>query len=371
MLVGAVLRPQQREHGQLDVVRLAAEPVADQPVLGIGEPELPVLRFRGRRAHRPVIIPQAMPGPNPPGLGSPTTAANPTRIVFVGGTGRSGTHVVAQILGRHSELKNISNEVRFHCDPGGFPDLLAGRVSKEQFVDRLRGPWWRGMALHRFSFKGLHRHVPRDAFEAAIARFETAYDADSVVACRALFLELLMPIAAEEDKPGLVEMSVHTILEAPTLHRLFPEARFIHIVRDGRDAGASRVAQARWLDKPRTLKQGLEWWEERMRAIDAAQKQIPGDQYLAVSLDELIELKRRATYHRVRRFLELESEQAMWGFFRRQVSGGQGNVGRWRRRKSKRTQDEIDALYLEMLDRFEAEEINGWRMLRRVHEARA
>lgn len=294
----------------------------------------------------------------------------PTKLVFIGGTGRSGTHVVAQILGRHSELKNISNEVRFHVDPGGFPDLLAGNATPEQFVKRLRGRWWRGLALQRFSFKGLHRYISKPDFDAAIGRFLASYEGDPVAACRGLFLELLMPEALAEEKSGLVEMSVHTIAEAPTLHRIFPEARFIHIVRDGRDAGASRVAQARLLDKPRTLKQGLVWWEERMRTIDAAQQQVPEGQYLAISLDELIDLRRRATFHRMRRFLDLPSETAMWGFFRRQVSGGQGNVGRWRRRKSKKTQGEVDLLYLEILDRFEAEGINGWRMLRRVYKER-
>jgi len=307
-----------------------------------------------------------------PGLGeSSAPISDPAKIVFVGGTGRSGTHVVAQILGRHSELKNISNEVRFHVDPGGFPDLLAGRITTEQFVEHLRGRWWRGFALQRLSFKGLHRYVSRADLDAAIERFLAAYGSDPETACRALFLELLMPEAEADGKPGLVEMSVHTIVEAPTLHRIFPEAKFIHIVRDGRDAGASRVAQARWIDSPRTLKQGLSWWEERMRAIDAAQKQVPQEQYLAISLDELIDLRRRDTFHRLRRFLELSSEKAMWGFFRRQVSGGHGNVGRWRRRKSKKTQREVDTLYLEILDNFERDQVNGWRMLKRVHDERA
>ena len=46
MLVGAVLGPQQREHRQLDVVRLAAELLDDQLVLGVGEAELAVLGHR-------------------------------------------------------------------------------------------------------------------------------------------------------------------------------------------------------------------------------------------------------------------------------------------------------------------------------------
>lgn len=291
-------------------------------------------------------------------------------IVFIGGTGRSGTHVVARILGRHSRYENISNEVRFHVDPGGFPDLLAGRTTPEKFVRRLRGRWYRGIALQRFSFKGLHRYVEREALDVAADRFLRAYEADPEKACRDLFLELLTPIPAKAGKPGLIEQSCDTIAQAPTLLRLFPDARFIHVVRDGRDAAASRVAQARWLARPRTIGQGLAWWEARMRRIDAGMRAIPEEQGIAVSLDELIDLRRRDTYRRMRRFLGLKQERKMRGFYRRQVSGGHGNVGRWQRRGSEERKQALDVAYREILDGFERDGVNGTRMLNRVYEAR-
>src|SRR5690606_39515545 len=54
---------------------------------------------------------------------------------------------------------------------------------------------------------------------------------------------LLMPHAHQRDRMAIVEQSCDTIAQAPTLVRLFPEARFVHVVRDGRDASASRVGQ--------------------------------------------------------------------------------------------------------------------------------
>ncbi len=60
VLVGAVLAPQQREHRELDLVRGAAELLADQVVLGAGQPERDGVldagqdaRVRRRRAHPP------------------------------------------------------------------------------------------------------------------------------------------------------------------------------------------------------------------------------------------------------------------------------------------------------------------------------
>jgi hypothetical protein len=50
VLVAAVLRPEQREDGELEVVRVAAEEVADAVELPVGETERPVERlFRNLR----------------------------------------------------------------------------------------------------------------------------------------------------------------------------------------------------------------------------------------------------------------------------------------------------------------------------------
>ncbi|MGH2951635.1 MAG: hypothetical protein ACRDKX_06295, partial [Solirubrobacterales bacterium] len=93
----------------------------------------------------------------PPVLGGEHAerAAELAPIVFVGGTGRSGTHVLAQVISRNRRFGLIPVEVRFHTDPDGFPGLLAGDVSLERFLRRLRGYWWRGFQTRRM--RGLFR----------------------------------------------------------------------------------------------------------------------------------------------------------------------------------------------------------------------
>jgi hypothetical protein len=46
VLVAAVLRPEQREDGELEVVRVAADQLADTVELPVGETERAVERFR-------------------------------------------------------------------------------------------------------------------------------------------------------------------------------------------------------------------------------------------------------------------------------------------------------------------------------------
>ena len=44
------------------------------------------------------------------------------------------------------------------------------------------------------------------------------------------------------------------------LHGLFPTARFVHVMRDGRDVAASLVSK-NWKSDPLVI----HWWETRMR----------------------------------------------------------------------------------------------------------
>jgi hypothetical protein len=50
MLVAAVLGPEQREDGELEVVRLALEQLEDPVVLRVSQPKGPVQRLFGDRA---------------------------------------------------------------------------------------------------------------------------------------------------------------------------------------------------------------------------------------------------------------------------------------------------------------------------------
>lgn len=316
--------------------------------------------------------------------------AGPPPIVFVGGTGRSGTHVVAKLLGRSRELEDIRMEVRFHCDPGGFPDLLSGEASVDEFVRRLRGFWWRRyrgggrppdilpwLSLGREP-RGLHKIVEREHFEDTVADFEMATiramlnesRAEMRVACRTLFVDMLWPIAIEKQVTGLVEMSCDNVAQADALRRLFPEAKFIHVVRDGRDASASRVQQGRHLLYPRTRSQGLQWWEQRVRRIERELGAVAPEQVHTVSLDMLVQpWRQRRGLKALLEFVGLHKQPRIRRYFRRHISPEVGNLGRWRQGLSRRRQERLRAEYEEVLDRMELDRLRCAPLLREVYES--
>lgn len=297
-------------------------------------------------------------------------APGPPKVVFIGGTGRSGTHVLSQLVSRHARFGLVPVEVRFHTDADGFPGLLDGTTTPERFVKRLRGFWWRGFQTNRM--RGMYRFVDRERFDRAVERFEAEHGDDLELACRNLFFDLLWFRATEgEEGEALVEQSTDCVAAAPTLTRLFPEARFIHVVRDGRDASASRVAQTRGLVAPRTRVAGIAWWEQRIRAIEAGADAIAPEKLLTASLDELLLMPHaRKALRPMFRFLGVPVTKRTRRYFNRRMSPEDANVERWRKGISARKAARLDALYAEALERMEADALRCAPLLRHAYERR-
>jgi Sulfotransferase family len=301
-------------------------------------------------------------------------------LVFVGGTGRSGTHVIASLLGRHSRFHAIPIECRFHTNGRGFPDLLGGEASKRQFLRKLRRFWWYRIrageplpaVMPRLPLgretRGLYKIVPRERFDAAVSRFDAEYDDDPEGACLELFSDLLMPLAEEAGKPGLVEMSSFTVAEAPTLARLFDQAKFIHTVRDGRDAGSSKVSRRQKREHPSDAREGVDWWLGRLGEAEAGAREVPSERLLTISLDELVAGDREASYASLLEFLDLADEPPMREFFETEMTAVNAHRDRWREGLSEAEADEVVAAYEAALDRAEAERFLSAPLLRRAYE---
>jgi hypothetical protein len=305
-------------------------------------------------------------------------------LVFVGGTGRSGTHILSYLLDRHSHFYGVPIECRFHCNPKGLADVVRGRTHPEDFVQKLRGYWWHRVrigdrayvkakwrALGRGRVRGLHSIVAPQRFEAAADRFESTYGDDLLGASRTLFYELLGPLADEAGKPALVEMSCATIAAADGLARIFPEARFVHSVRDGRDSGSSKVALRQKPHHPTDVASGIAFWAERLRQAEEGVRGMEADdrgRLRVISLDELVWSEREGAYAELREFLGIADEPAMRSFFDAEMSADAAHRERWRQGLSEVEQAEIVRRYEAELDRLDAEGYHCASVLRRSYE---
>jgi hypothetical protein len=308
----------------------------------------------------------------------------PAQLVFVGGTGRSGTHILSHLLDRHSRFHGVPIECRFHCNPKGLADVAIGAAAPEQFLTKLRGYWWHRVrvgdralvrakwrALRRGRVRGLHTIIEREPFEAAVSKFEANHGSDLIGASRELFYDLLQPLADEAGKPVLVEMSCFTIAAADGLAKIFPEARFVHSVRDGRDSGSSKVALRQKPHHPTDVVSGIEFWADRLRQAEEGVRRLDAANRARLhvtSLDDLVWGDREAAYNDLLGFLGVADEPAMREFSEREMSADAAHRERWREGLGEDAQEQITRIYEATLDRLDREGYHCAPALRRSFE---
>lgn len=274
----------------------------------------------------------------------PQTGVEPDRTlyphpIFVGGSARAGTHAMGRLIAADPRYHLVDVEARFHCATGGLTDLLDGKGSVDDFLRRCRQQWYRrGLQNH----VGLQKVIAEDSFEAALAPFPADFEADPWAACRKLTHALLDPGASAEGKPAWVEVSGSNIRSAPTLLRLLPDARFVHMVRDGR---AVTAAILRKRDMTDDVQRAFGHWETRVKRSDEALRTLPEGHALTVFLDDLTAHDRDNTFDRLASFLELDDPAPMRSYFDNKISSERAHVGKWRERISPADARWVDRRY--------------------------
>jgi Sulfotransferase family len=264
--------------------------------------------------------------------------------VFTGGTGRSGTTITATLIARHSRFAGIPREVRFHAD--GLPDLLAGRRKKTWFIKRLR-QYWYFRVLADGTERGLWNIVPPPEFEHAVESFDARYESDPVGAARRLVRDCLDTYARRLNRPAWVEHTPTNIEAAPTLRALFPSARIVHMVRDGRDVACS-VPRFDW--GPDTMSESLDWWAGLIRRAYEGAAAAPDGSVLVIRLEDLVRDRRDETYAKLLAFLELPDEPGMRAWFDANITDARARLGRWRSELEPAAQEELNSKYRRVVD---------------------
>lgn len=177
--------------------------------------------------------------------------------IFIGGAGRSGTTLLRVILDSHS---------RIACGP------------ELKVIPSIAYLW------AEFQTK----YAPF----LAESRMESE-DIDRVF--RAFIVGLLEPLRRYEGKARVAEKSPNNVFFFPHLHRIFPDATFLHMMRDGRDVVASLLTME-WktpggtpIDYTRDARLAARYWAKAIVAARAFAQQTAGrSRYLEVRYEDLV-----------------------------------------------------------------------------------
>jgi Sulfotransferase family len=225
-------------------------------------------------------------------------------MLFVIGTGRCGSTLVQELLAHHPEVGFLSN----------LEDRVAGLPAR---AGRLNNLLYR-QAPQALTRNGRLRFGPSEGYRA-LAREVSPMLAGS---CRDLVASDVMPWVADSLRAFFGERArvqgkpvfLHKYTGWPRsgfIREVFPDARFIHVVRDGRAFTASALRTPWWVGHmgPETWQWGplppayaAEWeasgrsfpvlaaiaWKILIDAFVEARALVPGDQWLDVRFEDVL-----------------------------------------------------------------------------------
>lgn len=220
----------------------------------------------------------------------PKNERRPMRPVFIGGCARSGTTMLGSILGAHPacvcvpESQFASDLLREHVRGG--PDL-----DLTETVERLR---------EHFRFRLWELSIDWDAEVCS----------DCVSSYPDLMEFLVRRYADEHDRESAAIWVDHTPSNtryATTLLDVFPGARFIHIVRDGRAVSAS-ILPLDW--GPNAVAAAAPWWAEHVGYGLAAEASLGRARVLRLRYEDIV-LRPHETIWGIADFLGLDFDPGM------------------------------------------------------------
>jgi hypothetical protein len=206
------------------------------------------------------------------------------------GLGRSGTTLLRLMLDSHPALA-IPPET--HFAPEVIRMCRKQRPSAEELADHLAG-------LRRWGDFGIDR-------DEILERLRAGDSLDAAPVLRA-FYELY---AEHQGKPRWGDKTPGYTAKMRRIARTLPEARFVHLIRDGRDAALSRARASAKTVKPA---RAAERWRQRIEEARAQGAQVP--HYIEARYEDLVR-DPEETLRRILSFTELDWDPAVLRYHER------------------------------------------------------
>jgi hypothetical protein len=201
------------------------------------------------------------------------------RPIFVIGCPRSGTTLLTLMLHSHSriaippETRFLLEVVRRRAEIGDL-SVPANRRALARLVVR------RGQET-RFRHLGLNRRQVRRAIVRSRPTMGSALGT------------VYRSYAARFGKPRWGDKRPTYFRNVELLRALFPDAQFVHLVRDGRDCVASLKRMRWWQRDGRGSIEAIAWWVEAVDCARRAKRSLPADSFYEVRYEDLVSDPRR------------------------------------------------------------------------------
>jgi hypothetical protein len=265
--------------------------------------------------------------------------------VFIGGTGRSGTTITLELLGQHSNFY-ASNplEVRIVTENDGLLDSFENN-SLENFNTKAELFWFNRTKQN----EGLYKSVNKETINKMTKELNENFIKNSKDATRQFYIDIFKnQDTFKSDKLYIGDSTPSNIRYSNRINKIFPEAKFIHTFRDGRDAAYSIYLMRKYFNLAgnKTEFDALDWWYDRIVQSFSALNDLDNDKYISIRFEDLIINQRKKSFLKILNFLNLEEEENISNYFNLNVKKENMKIGLW---KTLYTSEDFDNKYTEML----------------------
>ncbi|WP_310620682.1 sulfotransferase [Flexibacterium corallicola] len=243
---------------------------------------------------------------------------NDYNMIFVVGTGRSGTTITGTCLKSHSECDGVSFEMRLLGQSTGNNGLYI--LLEEIAANRtLRMKRLRQYLLARFRPDELAElNLPdENSYEALVDRLldRVGHDGEgagekNIPHVREFLDSLLLPNLERSGARYIVDDTPVNGLYIPELLKLYPSAKFIHMYRDGISV-ANSYLQRGWKNN---FTHALKKWQELFDMTCRLGRAYGGDSYMEINLNEMA--VDSSIWARIQEFVGFDNIEDISGQFR-------------------------------------------------------
>lgn len=210
-------------------------------------------------------------------------------MIFIGGTGRSGTTVAARMFLQDPRFA-VLIEPRFLTGEGGLLDYIENdTMPRAEFVENMLGRFQHRMLTNLVRFSSPSPYNPATIYTRARIEqldYRAAMGSQTREQYAKLFVEFLYQMLHNEIRTSVgVYKDPHLILQVSQLNKLFPESHFIHVIRDPRDVCSSVIGR-KW--GPSNAQEFVGWYNSIMATAWEQMEKVPWANYMVISIEEIV-----------------------------------------------------------------------------------
>lgn len=216
------------------------------------------------------------------------------KCFFIIGVDRSGTSLLSSMLDSHSQIA-VPNESHFIIE---YYKILKRYEPIHDAVNKRR------LIVDILAQEYVRKWVPK----IVVDDIDFARVQDLRTAVKSIYEAYSQKVG----KKIWGDKTPEYIRDIPILNKLFPNVKYIHIIRDGRDVSSS-IVKMWWGAKD--FKSAMNYWKETVNLARQNLAMLPKEQVLEIRFEDLV-IEPLPTLKKIVNFLDVEYEDGMLEYYK-------------------------------------------------------